>query len=676
MSEPEVVGAARGATPTRSVVRTEIGLLLQLTGACGLVFARPILDAFGRAPETFVEADAGWKAIVAFGVAWVVIPPLVLWLVTFATRVFGARVRRIAHVTTLGVLAAIFTVQALLQAKDWPLGVVWLLGAVAAAAMALLWFRFGPWREFLAWLSGAPVLFLVLFLATSPTSDLLQDDSARAFTMGAHVPIVMVVLDELPTVSLLDGSGHIDPSVFPGFARLAADSTWYRNHTTTATTTDQAVPAVLTGRYPDIDSVAVASQYPQNLFTWLGGDTTMHVSETLTHLCPSSVCAGAPSGGVGDVVDRSVDLWQDRFHHTRPGGGMIFDPVAGGETRGADFETWINGIAKSPTSRLDFAHLVLPHSPWRLTPTGRPYEPGTDVGESPYYYQWAGDEAARFNRERHLTQLQYTDHLIQDLLDRLDSLGTYDDSLVIVTADHGAAFSGDVPVRAPTPRSITQIAWSPLFVKAPHQRAGRIDDRNAQNIDVLPTIADLTGTQLPWRVDGRSLEGKPRRSPVKHLVRPVAQNQVPLDADGRIRLDGRSGLRRVLSFPPANVGTDAFALFRGGPAGNIVGKPVASVPAGAPSDLHATLDPGGLDVAAGDGPMPIVVRATLPDGPAGTVLALLVNQTVVGTYQPTGDHKARWVVPESVLRPGANDVALATVTRRDGNETLHRVSTG
>ena len=162
--------------------------------------------------------------------------------------------------------------------------------------MVVLWIRFGPWREFLAWLSGAPVLFLVLFLVASPTSDLLDGDSARAFAVGTHVPIVMVVLDELPTVSLLDGSGHIDPLVFPGFARLAADSTWYRNHTTTATTTDQAVPAVLTGRYPAVDSVAVSSQYPQNLFTWLGGDTTMHVHETLTapvprdDLCRRAAC--------------------------------------------------------------------------------------------------------------------------------------------------------------------------------------------------------------------------------------------------------------------------------------------------------------------------------------------------------------------------------------------------
>ena len=585
-------------------------------------------------------------------------------------------VRTTAHVVVIGTLAAIFTAQSVFQAQTWSRGVVWTLAVLAALLMIGLWIRFGPAREFLAWLSGAPVVFLAMFVLTSPTSTLVGSDSTHAEDAGAHVPIVVVVLDELPTVSLLDGSGHIDPKVFPGFARLAADSTWYRNHTTTATTTDQAVPAILTGRYPAVDSIPVTARYPQNLFTWLGGDTEMHVAETLTHLCPPVTCASAPRGGLDEVVHRSLHAWKGRFHHPQPGSETFFDPVAGGEARGPDFESWVNGITKTPTSRLDFAHVVLPHVPWQLTPTGRIYDPGTDIGESPYYYEWSSDEGGRFNRERHLEQLQYTDHLIQELLHRLDDLGTYDDSLVVVTADHGVAFSGDEPVRAPTPGNITQIAWSPLFVKAPHQRAGVVDDRNAESVDVLPTIAALTGTRLPWKVDGRSLTGPPRRSSAKFLIPPVAQNTIPLDGNGRIRLDGRAGFRRVLDFPRATRGEDAFTFFRGGPAGDIVGRSQADLPAGAPSGVDATLDPRGLDVDAGAGPIPIVVRATLTDAAPDTVVALIVDRTIVGTYRPISDHKARWVVPEAALHAGHNDLALATVTGSPGHEILHPLDTG
>ena len=45
----------------------------------------------------------------------------------------------------------------------------------------------------------------------------------------------------------------------------------------------------------------------------------------------------------------------------------------------------------------------------------------------------------------------------------------------------------------------------PLFIKAPGQRQGRtVADAHLQTIDILPTIADLLGVEIPWRVDGHS----------------------------------------------------------------------------------------------------------------------------------------------------------------------------
>ena len=52
----------------------------------------------------------------------------------------------------------------------------------------------------------------------------------------------------------------------------------------------------------------------------------------------------------------------------------------------------------------------------------------------------------------------------------------------------------------------------PLFVKYPEQAEGRIDPTWGRTIDVLPTIADVLGIRLPFRVDGRSLRS-PRPVP-------------------------------------------------------------------------------------------------------------------------------------------------------------------
>ncbi len=46
----------------------------------------------------------------------------------------------------------------------------------------------------------------------------------------------------------------------------------------------------------------------------------------------------------------------------------------------------------------------------------------------------------------------------------------------------------------------------PLFVKLPGQRRGRLDDRAALTVDVVPTIAEELGLDFTPGADGRSLE--------------------------------------------------------------------------------------------------------------------------------------------------------------------------
>ena len=98
--------------------------------------------------------------------------------------------------------------------------------------------------------------------------------------MGRPKRVVMIVMDEFPLASLLDGKGHIDTSLYPNFAALAHDGSWYRNNTTVAPHTTTAVPAILTGRYPNDSGVPIAAEYPHNIFTLLGKQYRMNVHET------------------------------------------------------------------------------------------------------------------------------------------------------------------------------------------------------------------------------------------------------------------------------------------------------------------------------------------------------------------------------------------------------------
>lgn len=106
------------------------------------------------------------------------------------------------------------------------------------------------------------------------------------------------------------------------------------------------------------------------------------------------------------------------------------------------------------------------------------------------------------SEQRHLLQAQYTDRLIGELLDGLRDEGLYDDSVVIVAADHGASFEVRTSTRNVADSTIDAIAYAPLLIKRPGQAKGSIDDSNLMSFDLLPTIADILDLPIPWAVDG------------------------------------------------------------------------------------------------------------------------------------------------------------------------------
>ena len=152
-------------------------------------------------------------------------------------------------------------------------------------------------------------MFALLFVTVSLVGKLVvgggDNGPARAVVpASARVPIVMVFFDEFPMTSLLDSKGQIDRRLYPNFAKLANQSTWYRNATGIGPFTPYAVPAMLTGQYPTRVGVAPSyTEYPDNLFTWLSGSYDVWALETVTQLCPPRICAAAaapaatPAGG-------------------------------------------------------------------------------------------------------------------------------------------------------------------------------------------------------------------------------------------------------------------------------------------------------------------------------------------------------------------------------------------
>src|SRR6185437_5174228 len=166
-----------------------------------------------------------------------------------------------------------------------------------------------------------------------------------------------------------------------------------------------------------------------------------------------------------------------------------------------------------------------------------------------------------------------TDRALGLIVQRLKAKGIYDRALVIVTADHGVSYRNRGPRRRPTPANLQDIAFVPLFVKLPHQHAGKIDDGFARTIDIVPTIARVLGVRMPWHVDGRSLVGRKLASDATVAVRLGNGHAVT----GRLS-DLAVRRKRALTAQISTFGTTPDSVYRIGPDSGLVGKPGCQLP--------------------------------------------------------------------------------------------------
>jgi Sulfatase len=247
------------------------------------------------------------------------------------------------------------------------------------------------------------------------------------------------------------------------------------------------------------------------------------------------------------------------------------------------------------------------------------------------------------------------------LVRRLMDEDLFDRALVVITADHGASFRPGRPFKGLDRHTLPDIVAVPLFVKAPGQRTGRIDDRNVQAIDLLPTLAATLRVQLRQRVDGTAVtDGTPRpeRKAIRHAGG-TRQMEVDSGALERARMEA---VRR------------RWRLFDGSrspvPAGmprDLIGQPVPADAVGAARSAVKVLlrEPELLQQVNPTAPMlPLGLEGRVVDRdgkPAPATLAVAVNGTIRALTR-TLDSLApgTWSaqLEPGTLRAGRNDVQV------------------
>ena len=345
------------------------------------------------------------------------------------------------------------------------------------------------------------------------------------------------------------------------------------------------------------------------------------------------------------------------------------------DQRDDQFQHFLNCIDDSPRPVLYFGHFLLPHMPWCYLPSGHHHTAdSTSSGiacletDGPGTSESDHDEfVVTQTQQRYLLQVMYVDHLIGQLLSRLEETGVLDRCLLIVTADHGISFRTEQPRRWLMPGNQDDILSVPLFVKLPHQTTGQISDRIVESVDILPTVADVIGLKLLAPTDGWSVfdESHPERTQLT-----VFDGQVVLHFDPQILQSSKTP--DVLRQRFGN-SSDPDAMFRIGPMPELVDQTV--------SNLQQSTEPRvEIEVLRDHSEVSDAPRAERPCYFAGTivssssadepvVLAIAINGTIRAVTR-TNQHPSsatRWsaMVPEWAFHAGQNDVRFYSVSGSD-----------
>jgi len=603
-------------------------------------------------------------------------------------------------------LVAVIALPALKKIGGVPSGAL-LTGATTLGMVAAIsYLRFHPVRNFLTVLSPALLLFPGLFLFHTPVSKVVfrSGDPITIYPkVDATAPVIMVVFDEFDITSLMDEHRRIDPIRYPNFAALSRDSTWFRNTTTVADLTENAIPPILTGNYPD-QHLPTAADYPHNLFTLLGATYDLKIFESITQLCPDQFCDSSASRE--SFPERMESLLSDvsivYLHILLPWdltGGL--PSIEGtwknfaapwGTERDAKtrrehaireptrlFRTYVESIRSSKHPTLYFLHVLLPHVSWKYLPSGREYAPEdfNYISHGVFREIWRDDEWETIQGfQRYLLQVCFVDKLLGELIARLKAVGLYDRSLIVITADHGVGFQPNDGRRLVTKTNYYEILPVPLFIKAPDQHKAVVSDRNVETIDILPTIADILGIRLPWPVDGCSALDLSVPMRKEKIVSNSSFERLVFD----FALDAKyRSLERKLSL--FGSGTKPDGLFRIGPHKELVGRRVSDVSVAQEGNQIVELDwPTAFDNVDPEAtfvPAHITGRVFSREDAGPVNLAVAVNsviRAVTRTYQEGHIRKFTALIPDTVFRPGKNDVEVFVVSEATGQLRLHRTS--
>jgi arylsulfatase len=326
--------------------------------------------------------------------------------------------------------------------------------------------------------------------------------------------LVLVTVDTLRADHL--GFAGYPRDTSPHLDALAREGTAFARCYSVSATTGAAHVSLFTSLLPFEHGVLANRQrYPRGLPSLM---TALRARGYRTAGFVSSVVVGRKSG------------LQDEFDHFDDQGTVVELNRPGRPERpaAATLEAAANFLAGLPAATPFFlwVHLIDPHGPYQA-----PEEPDRFVGDAtfgaaprllpigasdwvfgqiPAYQILGGRREADFYIARYDAEIRYADEALGRFFTRLRELRLYDESLLVVTADHGETLDEPGHKRYFAHGTITyeEVVRIPLIVREPRGGARLRAASPAEpvtSLDVAPTVLDLLDHPPLAGSRGRSL---------------------------------------------------------------------------------------------------------------------------------------------------------------------------
>ncbi|HUF95309.1 MAG TPA: sulfatase-like hydrolase/transferase [Acidimicrobiia bacterium] len=685
----------------------KVPLSLATVGAFG--FSQPLLDLLGRNPEFFIAQGFTPLDVTLFPLVTMAVLAL-LALPVLALRWVGPTSAGAAHAAVLGVLFTMLIASAwvALFGSNSPAIVFTIVAVSIGALLARSYVRFQLARAIVGHAAWALVAFAAWFLVMTPAGDFAFANSSeipRTGDVGNPVPIVFLIFDEFPVATIIDSDGDLLANLFPNFSQLAADGVWYRNGVGVRQQSEEAIPTILSGVGATSDSIPTSSDHPLTLFTLLSDTYDVAAVETVTDLCPVFVCSNSsrriePFGTRWSAL--AADLSVVYGHLTLPRSISDNLPaidrtwgnfITGAESEFDIIDRFLAGVDDDRRLEVDrllttfefngpeppfrFAHFLYPHHPWEVTADGQ----RTGAGNSPggEGAGWGDDEwLVAQGYQRHILQAQYADTILGKVIQRMKTEGIYEESMLLVVADHGITIEPGVEnQRLITAETVGTIAAVPMFVKYPSGQPGiepgQIDDVRAETVDLVPTVADVIGVNLPWDVGGLSLLDPDRE---------LRKSSVMLGRKGPVRF-GIDGTEKLIAAAAKEKWFPAGDPWSLAPPGwrEWLGLSMSDISAVDAPEVSVTVNQQGLlaSLPPESDLLPVYLSGEIVFDRTATgeeILVVSADGFVVAAtrvFDPEGASASFEVlIPPNVLHPGYNDVVVWLADEGPSGHSLRR----